>query len=420
MFVFSSQVVLPNRNHHKPNMKKTIILILFVLISSTCFAQTLSKADFIEDLAFLKKTLPVKHTNLFAKITQPDFKAKVDAITRKADALNYETFTAELFKLMVSIGDEHTFVEPKFTKIFPIKFELFKEGLFVTGIDSTESSFLQAKLVAINNHSINKVISLYKEVIQSENQSYFDDHLLHFINNPVFLKGLGIIDADEEAEFTLIDKNGKQVKIKLTAIQGNDITNVKLASAHTNLLSEKKKGNYWFDYNPNNKELYFNYSECKEDQDKPFGKFNDGLFALITTQHPEKIVLDLRYNNGGNSGVLSPFIEKIKDSYLNQKGKFFVLIGKETFSSAVMNAVELKKNYNTIFIGGATSGNINHYGEVRGFSLPESKIVIAFSTRYWETWKGKKGALKPDIAVKYSIKNYIAGEDEALMQVYKN
>ncbi|HMI04858.1 MAG TPA: hypothetical protein VK541_20385 [Pedobacter sp.] len=400
-------------------MKKTFISILFALISGTCFSQTLSKVDFIEDLEFLKKTLPVKHTNLFAKITQPDFEAKVGAIISRADNLNYETFTTELFKLMVSIGDEHTFVEPKFTKVLPIQFGLFKEGLFVTGIDSANSAFLQAKLVAINNNSVNNVISLFKEVIQSENQSYFDDHFLHFINNPAFLKGLGIIDSDGEAEFTLVDKNNKHIKIKLAAIQDKDIANVKLAFANSDLLSKKKKGNYWSDYDSERKTLYFNYNECRDEQNNPFEKFNNELFTLIASQQPVKIVLDLRYNNGGNSGVLYPFIEKIKDSYLNQKGKFFVLIGKQTFSSAVMNAVELKKNSNAMFIGEATSGNINHYGEVRGFSLPKSKIVIAHSTRYWETWKGKKGPLKPDTDVKYSIKNYIDGRDEALMQVYK-
>lgn len=400
-------------------MKKTIILTLFVLIGHTCFSQTLSKADFIEDLEFLKKTLPVKHTNLFAKITQPNFETKVDAIINKAGSLNYETFTAELFKLMVSIGDEHTFVEAKFTKILPIQFELFKEGLFVTGIDEANSNLLQAKLIAINNQSTANVTSLFKEVIQSENQSYFDDHLLHYINNPSFLKGLGIIDSDEEAEFTLIDKNDKQVKIKLAAVQSNNIANVKLVFAHSNLLSKKGKGNYWFDYDTDKKVLYLNYNKCQEEQDLSFSKFNDDLFAFITQYAPKKIILDLRYNSGGNSGVLSPFIEKIKDSYLNQKNKFFVLIGKKTFSSAVMNAVNLKRNTNAFLIGEPTSGNINHYGEVRGFSLPKSKIVMAYSTRYWETWKGKKGPLKPDIAVNYSIKNYIEGKDEALMQVYK-
>jgi hypothetical protein len=401
-------------------MKTKVITLLLAILSSTCFSQALSKADFIEDLLFLKKTLPVKHTNLFAKISQPNFEAKVDAIIARADDLNYESLTTELFKLTVSIGDEHTFIEPKFTKVLPIQFEHFTEGFFITGIDSANSTLLQAKLLAINNKSIANITSLFKGAIQTENPSYFDDHFLHLINNPAFLKGLGIISADDEAEFTLIDKNNKPVKLKLAAIQRNDLAIANLKYPRANLLAKQQQGNYWFDYNTDRKALYFNYNECREEQDKPFEKFNNELFNLIATQHPEKIVLDLRYNNGGSSAVLYPFIEKIKSSYLNQKGKFFVLIGKRTFSSAVMNAVDLKRNTNAILVGEATSGNINHYGEVRGFALPKSKIVIAYSTRYWETWKGKKGPLKPDTKVKYSVKNYMEAKDEALMQVFKN
>ena len=400
-------------------MKKTILPILFTLLYSTCFSQTLSKTDFIEDLEFLKKTLPQKHTNLFAKLDSVTFVKKVDAIEAKAGTLNYESFSAELFKLTVAIGDEHTFIERKFTKILPIQLDLFKEGLFVTGIEATQSALLHSRLVAINNMPISKVTALFKEVVQSENQSYFDDHFLHYLNNPAFLKGLGILNSDEEAEFTLIDQQNKSVKIKLKSVEGNNLANIKLALGNSPLLSKKKTGNYWFEYVPSQKLIYFNYTKCREEENNPFSKFNDELFATIKEYQPEKIVLDLRFNSGGNSGILDQFIEQIKQSYLNQKGKFFVLIGRTTFSSAIMNAVELKRNSNATFIGEATSGNINHYGEVRGFALPKSKIVVAYSTKYWENWKGKKGPLKPDTSVAYSIKNYMAGKDEALMSIDK-
>jgi len=43
-----------------------------------------------------------------------------------------------------------------------------------------------------------------------------------------------------------------------------------------------------------------------------------------------------------------------------------------------MNAIDLKRNYNSILIGEPTSGNVNHYGEKRGFYLPNSKIIVGF------------------------------------------
>lgn len=402
-------------------MKKKIVTILFALISNACFSQTLSKADFIEDLEFLKKTLPVKHTNLFAKIDNNQFKNEIDQISMRSNGFDRNRFITELFRLTKSIGDEHTFIEVDFTKVLPIQFGLFKEGLFIVGIDSVNASVLNSKLESINGHPVSEILARFKEIIHDENPMYFDDRLLQYVNNPVLLNGLGLIDSDSTTTFTFSNGTGPTQKITLRPVAGKSVSKLSLAQSGGNLLSHKKMSNYyWFDYNADRKILYFNYNECREHQQYPFAKFSEELFSTIDEQKPEKIILDLRYNSGGNSAILNPFIEKISTSYLNKKGKFFVLIGKKTFSSALMNAVELKRNSNAIFVVEATSGNINHYGEVRGFSLPKSKIIIAYSTKYWETWKGKKGPLKPDSNVKYSIKNYVKGKDEALMRVYTN
>lgn len=402
------------------NMKRTILPILFfALCSFGSWAQSLSKEDFVQDLEFLKKTLPEKHTNLFAKIDRAQFENKVDQILMRSNSLDWDRFIAELFKLTVSIGDEHTFIEVDFTKTLPIQFEVFKEGLFVTGIDSAHSSLLNSKLESINGHPVSEVVTRFKEIILHENPSYFNDHLVHHLNNPVLLKGLGLIDDVSKAIFVFSTNKEQTTKISLASVAGNNAAKLPLVRSGQSLLSKKKAGNYWFEYSADKKILYFNYSQCREMPNYPFAKFNDELFASINEHKPEKIVLDLRYNSGGNSGILEPFTEQIKQSYLNQKNKFFVLIGKTTFSSAVMNAVDLKRNLNITLIGQPSAGLINGYGEVRGFALPKSKTVVAYSTRYWERWKGKKGPLKPDVAVDYSIKNYIAGQDEALMQVEK-
>ncbi|RZJ88073.1 MAG: hypothetical protein EOO20_14545, partial [Chryseobacterium sp.] len=155
-------------------MKNVLLPILFLLVSNYGFSQKLQKEDFVEDLTYLKKTLPVKHTNLFAKISESSFNAHIDRLIAKAERLNYESFLAELFKLTVKIGDEHTFVEAKFTRTLPVKFTALKEGLFVTSIDSAHSSLLGAKLLGFNNHTITDIISSFKEIIQSENPSYFN------------------------------------------------------------------------------------------------------------------------------------------------------------------------------------------------------------------------------------------------------
>ena len=55
--------------------------------------------------------------------------------------------------------------------------------------------------------------------------------------------------------------------------------------------------------------------------------FKDGKNPILI-QKPEKLIIDLRNNSGGNSAILKPFLEKLKTNYLNKKGSLYILIGK--------------------------------------------------------------------------------------------
>lgn len=402
-------------------MKKYLLFIacLFILFSSESFSQRLTKKQLLEDLAYYRDTLPVKHKNLFNKISKTEFENKVARVAGKIDTLNYETFMVELFKLNVSIGDEHTRIEPKFKTALPVAFTAFDDGIFVTGIDREQSIALSSKLRAINGHPIDEINRKFKEVIKSDNPSYFETYEQQFLNNPSFLKGLGILNSGENAELTLQNRNSEIRQVTLHAVD-KDSLNLALSAQYGSLLPYKERDrDYWYEYDPARKTIYFNFVHCVEDEHHPFLQFNEELFSKINSLRPEKIIVDLRFNSGGNSGVLSPFIDSIQQSYLNKKGHFYVLIGKQTFSSALMNAIAFKRYTNAILVGQMTSGNINHYGEVRGFRLPNTGIVIGYSTRYWENWKGRKGALLPDKKITYSSVNFINNRDEALEYIYQ-
>ncbi len=89
------------------------------------------------------------------------------------------------------------------------------------------------------------------------------------------------------------------------------------------------------------------------------------LIKFIEDHVVEKLIIDLRNNFGGNSSLLDPFIEDIKHcDKINKKGNLFVIIGRETFSSALLNAFSLKENTSAIFLGEPTGGKPNCYGEL--------------------------------------------------------
>lgn len=71
----------------------------------------------------------------------------------------------------------------------------------------------------------------------------------------------------------------------------------------------------------------------------------------------EKLLVDLRFNGGGSSPQRTEFAKKIgKVAGIDRKSRLFSMIGKRTYSSAVINAMNFKKFAEAILIGEPTSG----------------------------------------------------------------
>src|SRR5690606_29622953 len=73
----------------------------------------------------------------------------------------------------------------------------------------------------------------------------------------------------------------------------------------------------------------------------------DGGAALLESldaDHPRRLIVDLRDNDGGDYTVGRAFIDEIASRpWLNRRGVLYVMIGRETFSAAMTNAVDFKQ-----------------------------------------------------------------------------
>ena len=143
-----------------------------------------------------------------------------------------------------------------------------------------------------------------------------------------------------------------------------------------------------------------------------FNEFENRTFATIENEPIKKLIFDLRFNGGGTSNQGTDFINKLKEyKAVNQNRKLFVVIGRQTFSSGVVNAVDFKNLTEAIFVGEETSGKPNHYGDTRNIKLPSSGLVISYSTKYIEYSDDNSDSFIPDIKIETSFLNYKNGID---------
>ncbi|MBX7109870.1 MAG: hypothetical protein K1X61_14565 [Chitinophagales bacterium] len=403
-------------------MTKMIFTLFFQVMFSyaVLYAQSSSvKQDYTADIDYFHDQLIARHKNLFVNISRKVFDSLTNDLKSHASELSRETFIVRLCSINALIADEHTRIDPGFEKVFPLRFDYFDEGLAIILSDSANSRYLSCRLLAIDNHTVDEVITKLSGILKKDNASFIKFWIAYYCNKPELLKGLGIIEQEKEAHFRLLTLQGDSISVIIGAVPVDQAGMLQKAEPLNNLMAFSRDDFYWYQFDTTYDALYFNYTQCAEDDHLPFETFNRQLFKEIELRRPSKLIVDLRYNGGGYSSVLNPFLRSIRSSYLNAEGKLYVLIGRKTFSSALMNAVELVKENHAIAVGEPTGANINHFGEVRSFELPISRITVYYSTKFWNNWPGHDGPLLPDILIHHSYNNFLKGEDEALEYIRK-
>ncbi|MBK9732503.1 MAG: hypothetical protein IPO83_14715 [Chitinophagaceae bacterium] len=402
---------------------KNKILFLFLLVilkNTSVYSQPLSqKHDYKSDIDYFSSHLISGHKNLFANISKVAFDSLINDLKNRAGVLTQEEFIVELFRINARIADEHTRIDPGFENIFPFRFEYFDEGLAIILADSLSSKYLSCRVLAIDHHQVQEVISKLSSILKKDNPSFIKFWMAYYCNKPQLLYGLGLIENQQQASFRLLTATGDTITAIVPSIPVNKVTTLVKAEPLNHILPYMRDDFYWYQYDTTHNTMYFDYAKCSEDDKLSFNDFNTNIFREIELRKPSKLVVDLRFNGGGNSSVLHPFLKNIKGNYLNTKGKLYVLVGRKTFSSALMNAVDFVKNTNAIIVGEPTGANINHFGEVKSFQLPDSKITVYYSTKFWNNWPGHNGPLVPDIAVSHSYFDFLNGKDEAMEYILK-
>lgn len=111
------------------------------------------------------------------------------------------------------------------------------------------------------------------------------------------------------------------------------------------------------------------------------------------------------------NGELFPLIsEEIKPSNNKNrfKGKTYILVGENTFSSAMMFAVMVLDNNLATLVGESPSkGHPNHFGELIWFTTPNTDLFFRFSVKEWIRPSGKldNNKLVPNISLELKNKS---------------
>lgn len=387
------------------------ILVIFICLAyavmSPAIAQSsvlsLTAAQWREDLRYLAAELPKRHKNLFHTMPRAQFEKAVADLDAKIPSLTQNQIAMELARIVTMVGDGHTRLVPLFEpklrfRSFPVSIYVFKEGIFIQAADKAYSVAVGGRIVQIGKVPVEQIITKLKEYVPSENEMGLKNAVPLYLGSPEVLQALGLVTDAEKVPF-LIEKDKRTFTVELQPKGlisemigkpvGLDWIDARQGAANPAPLWLKSNQNgYWgesggyrYEYLKDQKVLYIQLNQVLNMPEKPLAQFFQEIVGFAKTNDVDKLVLDVRQNGGGNNGlvplIVRPIIQLEK---LDQKGKFFVLIGRQTFSAAQNLVNALEKFTNATFVGEPTGSHVNMYGDARRFTLPNSKMTVRAST----------------------------------------
>ncbi|MBI4749452.1 MAG: peptidase S41 [Acidobacteria bacterium] len=398
------------------------------IFSSDGFGQTASPPalsrdeQWRQDVQFLAKELPARHKNLFFHLKKADFNRSIQQLDKTLPKLSDDEIKVELMRIVASVNDAHTDFNPQFKKVLPLAHLWFKDGLYLLRSPAEHQALLGCKLIRIGNTPIDQAFKLVKPLISYENDQWLLTESPQYLMNPGILKVLKIIPDDIRASLTYQDRQGQTHTVEINSVEKLDgISWVQALDPEKRgapLYRQKQQLNYWFEYLAESKTLFVKYNRCRDMDDLPFAKFNQDLWAFADQHQVDRLVIDLRHNGGGNSVIFRPMLEEIKKrTAINQPGRLFAIIGRGTFSSGYLNALELRQQTKATIFGEPTGQKPNAFGEVKSFKLPNSGLEVSYSTKYFKTSDKDEPSMLPDVDVRTSIDDFLNARDPILAAI---
>ncbi len=379
-----------------------------------------------EDINFFMKELPNQHINLFSIISKEEFNTMTEQLIDQVDQLSNKQVFVELNKIIASVGDAHTSINYWDGYSYPLQFYVLDGKVYVVNAGKDFEDMLFSQVIKINDVDINKVIEQLKTLISHENESWVSAMLPNYLQSPVYMYGLGILQNETETVFT-VQKDGEEGKYTVPTLEYGESTELVNTKEKDVLLGTYNKY-YDYEYLTQDRALYFEYNACAEMEDQSFADFNQEMMNRIENEEVDKIIIDLRSNSGGNSEILNPFTQRLND-YIKEKPevKIYTLVGRNTFSSGMFAIYRIKEAApEAVSVGEPTGGALDCYGEVKTMELPNTRIPISYSTKYFEFSKNFSyknegvGTFLPDIVIQPTMEDYMNGKDVVLNYVLAN
>jgi hypothetical protein len=380
---------------------------------SPALLQRLRVDSWKQDIAFVRAELPRRHVNAFQEVRRQQFEGALAALESALPRLEDHQIQVGLMSAVALLGDTHTSLNARFDRV-GIELEWFADGVFVTRAARPHSELGRTRLLRVGTFPVEQAALRVRAVFPTDSDAGVYYLAPWYLTQPGVLHAVGLARSPDAAFYAFQRPDGHEVNLELALPEPGKT--LRWPDRPSPMLRERQPERpFWFQRLTRGRALYVKYNQCQDPAG--FQQMTDKLLAILDRGGIDRVVVDVRDNEGGDSAVIEPLLIGLADRRARARSRFEILglIGRRTFSSGMWSAIHLRKRLGATLIGEPTRGKPNSPGEVQSVKLPVSGLELQYSTRNWLRDPGNDApSLTPDLTVVGKAADYFARRDVVL------
>ncbi|MFN8138720.1 MAG: hypothetical protein U0R49_02860 [Fimbriimonadales bacterium] len=362
------------------------------------------------------------HYDPFIHFPKKEQEIWLKTIQRDIPKMNDNEIKIAFMKYMVRLGDGHTGIrtaEPEKNPILPLQLYWFEEGIYVIAASKDHGELVGRKVTRVAGHDIMELMKAVEPTIWRDNPQGIRSAAPSRATQPWVLNGLGFLTDLSGADVTTIGDSGDSKTVFVQAKVGQpDATWVNwLERRESPLYLQNRAKPYHLVTLPELGAVYVQYNSVRNDPAEVLSEFSSRLTDTLKSTNAQRLIVDVRFNGGGNTFLSRPLVSAIiTNPVINKRGHLFVITGRQTFSAAQNFTTDLGRAAEVIYVGEPTGSSPNFVGETVRFTLPYSKMQGSISDLYWQrSWPmDSRIWIAPDLPAPPTFAAFKANIDPAM------
>lgn len=397
--------------------------------------------------ALRQRFLPVDRS--FSPAESALFLERIESIEKDLPRLNDSQVTMRIAAALATAGNAHTrlYILRNRTELsrLPIRLWWFADGLRVVRSTDAHRGLLGCRVSSIAGLDPRVARDMVAPAFAGS-PGWTDYMSVYSLTSPEALHGMGVTPAPDSVEFGFSDcragagartvrplplaRSTKAVEAwwdlspkREPAAQGWAHV---LADRPLPLYLKNPNDHYWSEFVPASGLLYVQYNRSAEMEGKPIAAFADSLAAEFERRKVRALVVDLRFNTGGNLNLATATMKRIEA--LSRGLPRFVITGRSTFSAGISHVAFWREAGNVTLVGEPVGDDMDFWAEGGNIILPNSGLAAHFANgahSYSEApcpapapcLDMNSASIRPDVPVAPSWADYLSGKDPALEAV---